>query len=313
LLPALVGVSFWAGQLSRREKNVAPVVSVSVPTKPLPPSPKAAPPPKGWFDEVLPPHVRLGSERPVYIYDTTKGLELELVYVPPGDFWMGAINGGPVEKPIHTHPMPYGYYMARTVVTWDQYRVFCHATNRAEPATPSWPITGSHPVLNVSWFDAVAFCDWAGLALPSEAEWEKAARGGEDMRHWPWGDRWIPGAANALDVSCPLTTGDPKEPTDDGFPYTAPVMSFPLDVSPYGAYDMVGNAYQWCADWFDPTIYLEYSNGRSDPPSEGPGRCLRGGSWQHSRYACTVTLRMQAFPNGYNDWISFRPCLRTKK
>ena len=111
------------------------------------------------------------------IYDTSKGLELEMVYVPPGDFFMGAIHGGQHEKPLHTHPMDHGYYIARTEVTWEMYERFCLATNHVRPQHPAWPFTDAHPVVNVTWFDAKACCDWMGLALPTEAEWEKAARG----------------------------------------------------------------------------------------------------------------------------------------
>ena len=312
LLPLLVlpVATFAAGA---RMGHPTPGVTPVAPATPIIQTPKVvAPAPKGWFGETLPPNVRLGTERPVYVYDTTKGLELELVYVPPGDFFMGAVEGGEIEKPLHTHPMPKGYYMARTEVTWDQYRTFCHATSRVEPKAPSWPITGSHPVVNVSWFDAVAFCEWAGLSLPSEAEWEKAARGSEDWRRWPWGDQWIPGNANALDVSCPFESDPGLKEADDGFPYTAPVMSFPKDVSPYGAYDMVGNAYEWCADWFDPTIYKNYEDGRLDPPSNGVMRCSRGGSWQEPRYMCTVIARRPLGPAAQFDCVGFRPCLRAK-
>jgi formylglycine-generating enzyme required for sulfatase activity len=301
--------------MGTRMAQPGPGVLPAAPVKPTPapqPLQAVAPAPKGWFDETLPPNVRLGAERPVYVYDTKKGLELELVYVPSGDFFMGAINGGPIEKPLHAHPVPWGYYIARTETTWDQYRAFCGATTRIEPALPSWPITGSHPVVNVSWFDAVAFCEWAGLSLPSEAEWEKAARG-EDVRQWPWGDQWIPGNANIVDNSCPIETDPKLKEPDDGSPYTAAVMSFLKGVSPYGAHDMAGNVAEWTADWFDPAIYIEYSDGRLDPPSHGDNRCVRGGSWQNPRYSCTVSQRSEYAPQVKLDFIGFRPCLRTKK
>jgi serine/threonine-protein kinase len=307
LVPPVAAILGVGARLGNRASDAAP------PTPP--PLPKiVAPAPKGWFGEALPPNVRLGSDRPIYLYDTTRGLELEFVYVPPGDFLMGAINGGPDEKPLHTHSIPRGYYIARTEVTWDQYRAFCWATRRSEPTAPSWPITGSHPVVNVSWFDAVAFCEWAGLSLPGEAEWEKAARGGGvDTRQWPWGDEWVPGSANVADLSFPDHAKlDVFEPIDDGFPYTSPVASFPMATSPYGALDMAGNVFQWCAEWFDSTIYTDYSNGRTDPPSTGKDRVARGGCYSESRFLATTSQRRPFNPEVGDTRVGFRPCLRTK-
>ena len=268
---------------------------------------------KGWSGEPLPDGIRLGTSSPVCIFDTKKDLEIELVYVPPGDFYMGAINGGPDEKPLHMHPMPRGYYMGRTEVTWGQYRAFCRATGRAEPETPKWPITDMHPVVNVSWADSAAFCAWAGLALPSEAEWEKAARG-DDTRMWPWGDKWLPGRSNVLDQSCPEPRPQEIRESDDGFPYTAPVGSFPAGASPYGALDMSGNVGEWCSDWYAAGIYNDYSNGQLNPPANGSLRITRGGSWSATKWMATVSYRADKFrPEIRVSNLGFRGCLRPPK
>jgi len=274
-------------------------------------SPKPAPPPpppvaKGWFDEPMPPGLRKAAERPLYTFDTGRGLELRLVHVPSGDFMMGAVNGSQHEKPIHLHPMPRYYYIGRTEVTWGHYLAFCRATGHVEPSRPDWRITDEHPVVNVSWDDAQAFCQWAHVVLPSEAEWEKAARG-TDWREWPWGNEWLPGRANILDASCPEPgPSGGKEPTSDGFAYTAPVGSFPEGASPYGALDMAGNAMEWCADWFDEGIYQEYSNGRTDPPATGTRRVERGGDWSNPRAVAKTTFRIGGYPNGAMRILGFR-------
>ncbi len=312
VLPVLLGgVMLLAGHGAPKPapNGLAAVPSAATPAPPS--TPKKPVVAKGWFGEPLPEGLQQTMKRPVYIFDTKKGLEIEFVYVPPGDFFMGAINGGQHEKPIHTHPMPRGYYIARTEVTWDQYRAFCRATGHALPEFPSWPITGMHPVVNVTWHDAKAFCDWSGLALPTEPEWEKAARGGEGTRHWPWGDSWTDGAANILDTSCP-EIGDPgaKETVTDGYPYTAPVGSFARDTSPYRAVDMAGNVAEWTADRYSPEIYLEYSNGRVDPPTTGGHHVVRGGSWKESRFCATATFRGVFELVVLRTHIGFRPVLR---
>ncbi len=303
LLPVIfLGVALLAGHQGPPQPSggEAPVGTAVVTSTITAPGPKTkVPAAKGWFGEPMPPGLRLGEVRPVYVFDTKKGLELELVYVPPGEFFMGAINGGQQEKPLHMHLAPRGYYIGRTEVTRRQYGSFCRLANRTQP-TPERPITDMHPMNFVSWYDATAFCEWSGVELPTEVEWEHAARG-DDARQWPWGDEWPSHAANVLDVS------DANTPTTS---YTMPVGSFPNDVAPCGAVDMSGNVAEWCAEWFDPSIYLAYSNGRLDPPSSGRTRVLRGGQWDQGRFSATTTFRGYAAPEGSARHIGFRVVLR---
>jgi serine/threonine-protein kinase len=173
-----------------------------------------------------------------------------MLLVPAGEFQYGA------DKKRTTLP---AFYMDETEVTNAAYRKFCDATSHPTPPNPPWDpdyfrAKDRHPVLNVTWDDAVAFAQWAGKRLPTELEWEKAARG-TDGRTWPWGSEFDPKKANL---------GGDK----DGFVYTAPVGSFPAGASPYGMLDMAGNVWEWVADAYGPTKDL------------GPNdRVLKGGAF----------------------------------
>jgi len=165
-----------------------------------------------------------------------------------------------------------GYRIYRYEVTVAQYRKFCSATGRTMPETPFWNWEDTHPVVNVTWYEAAAYAKWAGGRLPTEAQWEKAARG-TDGRKYPWG--------NIRDLNnCNCMWKEWK---------TMPVGHYAAGVSPCGCYDMAGNAYEWCADWYAADYYRRSPKRNPTGPKKGTFRVRRGGAWDYdgSDYRCS--------------------------
>jgi Uncharacterized conserved protein len=134
---------------------------------------------------------------------------------------------------------------------------------------------GDHPVVHISWNDAVAYCEWAGRRLPTEAEWEYAARGGLDQKKYPWGDEEVDEGGWRANI---WQGSFPRENTrEDGFLTTAPVRTF--EPNGYGLWQTVGNVWEWCQDWFDPGYYRRSPDTAPAGPSMGMARVLRGGSY----------------------------------
>jgi len=222
------------------------------------------------------------------------GAGIEWREVPAGDFTMGsdsALEFAPDldESPRHRVECA-AFRIGRTHVTNAQYRVFVEATGH--PLPTHWPageIPGgreSHPVTYVSWSDALAFCRWAGGFLPSEAQWERAARGDDD-RTWPWGedppdgDRAVSGATSS-----------------------APVGLCPLGASPFGALDLAGNAWEWTASVLRPYPY-DAGDGREDEGAAGP-RAVRGGAYSHGPAEVRCSYRHSMFPGAVDHYVGFR-------
>jgi formylglycine-generating enzyme len=162
-----------------------------------------------------------------------------------------------------------------------------------------------HPVVHVSWHDAVAYCAWQGTRLPTEAEWEHGARGGRRGQRFPWGDELEPGGRHAMNV---FQGSFPTHDTGvDGHAGTAPVDAY--EPNGFGAYNMTGNVWEWCGDWFSPTYYRHSE--RRDPhgPSTGTHRVMRGGSYLCHESYCRryrVAARSSNTPDSSAGNIGFR-------
>ena len=208
----------------------------------------------------------------------------EMIFIPPGPFLMG--DDDQDDNPRHT-VMLSGYWMYKNDVTVSMYRKFCDETGRKMPDAPSWGWKDDHPIVNVTYDDAKAYCQWAGVHLPTEAQWEKAARGSVGYKY-PWGNDWD---GSRLQHSN-STFGDANS--------TASVGSFSSGASPYGCLDMAGNIWQWCTDWYDKD-YWKGDHGK-DPsgPSSGDSRVLRGGSWlNHNTWYFRAASRVYYAPGHF--------------
>ncbi|MCM8626277.1 SUMF1/EgtB/PvdO family nonheme iron enzyme [Accumulibacter sp.] len=199
-----------------------------------------------------------------------------LVYVPGGEFEMGSAAGEGFdnERPRHWVELS-GYWIGVYAVTNAQYLKFVQATGHRPPehadyGEPEWKAgrfpaeRADHPVVCVSWDDAVAYANWAGCGLASEAQWEKACRGPLGLAY-PWGNEWD-------ESRC-------RNDKNRGSETTSAVQGYPRGVSGYGTYNQSGNVSEWCADWYDEKYYG--GSPRKDPggPAGGSVRVLRGGGW----------------------------------
>jgi formylglycine-generating enzyme required for sulfatase activity len=223
-----------------------------------------------------------------------------MVYVPAGKFWMGSDDSDSEaagdEKPQHEVYVE-TFWIDRTEVTTAQYRScvaagVCSAPSSFASSTRHSyygnPECENYPVVNVNWNQANAYCIWIGKRLPTEAEWEKAARG-TDGRLWPWGDFWDAARLNSIESGINGTE-------------SVGARGGELGQSPYGLNDMAGNVWEWTADWWG-----WYENPHRPPEDNlGWGRVIRGGSWRKQGHETRTTFRGRADPNGYSDDIGFR-------
>jgi formylglycine-generating enzyme required for sulfatase activity len=254
--------------------------------------------------------------------------------------WSGSLIGGDLGLQVFTDERPQhavyldAFWIDQTEVTVAMFRTFVEAmgyktTAEREgwgapwtdgPMEEEWPhVSGTdwqhphgpgssalddHPVVQVSWEDAAAYCAWAGGQLPTEAQWELAARG-TDGRLWPWGDTYEGNRGSFCDASCPVKRWN-HDSYNDGYALTSPVGSFPSGASPYGALDMAGNVWEWVADWYDEDYYSDSPYENPTGPSSGIERTQRGGAWIDNESWVRTTVRHATSPGVRCDDLGFR-------
>ena len=217
------------------------------------------------------------------------------VYVPAGPFDMGLDEGGWDERPRHEVDLD-AFWIMQTEVTNEQYEKCVAADVCSPPFNPAWGTDDfwagydTHPVTQVTWEQAAAYAEWAGGRLPTEAEWEKAARG-DDGRRYPWGDT----TPTTQRLNYNREIGD-----------TQPVGSYPDGASPYGALDMAGNVWEWVADWYGDEYYATSPRQNPTGPEEGERRVLRGGAYDSILYNVGAYFREGAEMTHRSDSYGFR-------
>ena len=241
--------------------------------------------------------------------ETVKGKDgAPMILIPAGPFTMGSNDGLPNERPEHLVELD-AYSIDQYEVTLALYRKFLDAGKHESP--PTWDdeaatTVGDRPAIGMKWADAEAYCKWAGKRLPTEAEWEKAARG-TDARRYPWGSMqpfvdianynrglWVSEAVTLAAVTSGLEGMSVRHGLKEG------------GRSPYGLNHMAGNAAEWVADWYDRDYYQNNPKKNPPGPAQGEKRVLRGGSWADLPLALRVSARISAEPEFEDRTIGFR-------
>lgn len=243
------------------------------------------------------------AEEAVRVHTTDPEFE-KMVRIPAGEFIMGDEDHYDMEPVRRVYLSE--YWIDKYEVTFAQYYDFMDQTGQKNPRLAGYLsdsvtedlhffVQPLHPIVGIDWEQAYQYCVWKGKRLPTEAEWEKAAKGTQE-RIWPWGDEERSEFANLVG--------------DDGVRYTASVDGFQTDVSPYGVYGMAGNVMEWTADWYDQDSY------RKGPPRDPKGvnygihKVIRGASWNDSIKRAGVSIRFKMYPTYEDVTIGFR-CARS--
>jgi formylglycine-generating enzyme required for sulfatase activity len=235
---------------------------------------------------------------------------LDYVWIPDGTFQMGCVPNDPDcfpdEKPRHAVVLSKGFWMGRTDVTVKAFDAFVVATSAKMPDAPGFNPDWrdrDHPVVNVSWNEASAFCEWAGGRLPTEAEWEYAARAGRDGTRYPWGDTINRTNANyGPDDANRLLAQGTKPPGA-----TSRVASFAAN--DWGLADMAGNVNQWTKDWYSDSYYKESPSLDPHGATSGVHHVFRGGGWVYPSTFQRCSWRYWGMPDVRQDFIGFRCAL----
>lgn len=230
---------------------------------------------------------------PLYYINPKDGTEL--VLIPGGWYWMGAREddqeAGSDEKPRHLHYVEL-FYLGIACITVAQFQKFVKETGH-DPGEEWKEDPAEHPVRYVNWNDAKAYCRWANLRLPTEAEWELGARGYESLKY-PWGNEWVEGRRVCWDRQ--------RGPKGE----TAPVFAHPEGVSVFGTYQQSGNVWEWCEDGGESGIYRRYPQNDFIVPDKGEYRVVRGGSWRSSNQGYFRGSDRLDYDPGLRSWYACR-------
>jgi sulfatase modifying factor 1 len=218
-----------------------------------------------------------------------------MVLVPAGEFTMGSEQGDDDEQPLHRIVLD-SFYLDTFEVTNGRFAKFVEAIQSEPPwgfADQATPVVhADRPVRWVNWMEALGYCLWAGKRLPTEAEWEKAARG-TDGRVYPWGND-PPTAAHAV-------FGLPE-----GAETVSPIGNRDKGTSPYGVHDLAGNLYEWVTDWYDEEFYTQPPSSNPRGPGEGTAKVQRGGSYINQPYRLRAAFRTKGDPTEHDPHVGFR-------
>lgn len=239
--------------------------------------------------------------------DVKKEVEGNMIQAPAGEFMMGSdyslLEGDSRlnERPRHKVKLK-AFYIDLLETTNRQYRQFCDETGKEYPENPEWDFfyflkKPDYPVVNITWYEAEAYCKWAGKRLPTEAEWEYACRAGTTTETW-WGDTRPPEGmkvANIADETGLLkyTYWSIANGYNDGYAETAPVGTY--EPNPWGLYDILGNVWEWTADWYSPDYYKDSPLENPKGPEKGRHKVVRGAAWDKEPW-----LVRSAYRNSYD-------------
>ncbi|NUM35796.1 MAG: SUMF1/EgtB/PvdO family nonheme iron enzyme [Candidatus Brocadiae bacterium] len=274
---------------------------------------------EGWFGETLPHGMEFQQDSKEYLWKQDQSV---MVYIPEGSFWRGDMRGKDDEKPAREIYLS-GFYIDKYELTWGQYLHYCKITGEKIPENKDSEVKmrEKEPVVNISWSQANSYSQWAGKRLPTEAEWEKAAKGGINIPDWsvlqhpvmmklnpypkrtyPWGNA-LP---NQDTFYCNYVAHDQWDKRgEDEYVHSAPIGSFAKGASPYNAMDMAGNVWEWCADAYDKDFYKNSADRNPVNHKKSNLYVAKGGSWFNFAESCRASKR-SALENAPFPWVGVR-------